>query len=190
MGSRSTWAPMMMHVLVRGWKRWKSQLGWYPQMVKALKAADRRAWERHLANDHVPHRPDCLQCVHNSTGRPHRKCLHKDCYVMSADTLGPVRVPGPKGERFAVVFTYQYPRQKMSSEELEGWDLDVKGPTVEERNQVPEEEDLEDYSPDAEPGEELTEEQKEMIRELPLLHPTGDEETTQATSGSKKASED
>ena len=196
-GSRSTWAPMMMHVLVRGWKRWKSQLGWYPRMVKALKAADRRAWERHLANDHVPHRPDCLQCVHNSTGRPHRKCLHKDCYVMSADTLGPVRVPGPKGERFAVVFTYQYPRQKMSSEdvaipdeELEGWDLDVIGPTIEERNQVPEEEDLEDYSPDAEPGEELTEEQKEMIRELPLLHPTGDEETTQATSGSKKASED
>ena len=75
-------------------------------------------------------------------------------------------------------------------EELEGWDLDVTGPTIEERDQVPEEEDLEDYSPDAEPGEELTDEQKEMIRELPLLHPTGDEETTQVTSGSKKASED
>ena len=101
-GQWSTWAPMMIHVLVRGWKRWKQRPGWYSRMVKALKAVDRRAWERHLANDHVPHRPDCLQCIHNSTGRPHRRCLHKDCYVMSADTLGPVRVAGPKGEKYSL----------------------------------------------------------------------------------------
>ncbi|CAE7327876.1 RE1 [Symbiodinium sp. CCMP2592] len=165
-GSRSTWAPMMMHALVQGWKRWRSRTGWYPRMVKALKAADRRAWERHLANDHVPHRPDCLQCVHNSTGRPHRRCLHKDCYVLSADTLGPVRVPGPKGEKFAVVFTYQFPKQKMSQddeiikeEDLDGWDLDAKVVTAEEKEAVPEDDELADYSPDAEPGEELTKEQ-------------------------------
>ena len=132
-GSRSTWAPMMMHVLARGWKRWKQRPGWYPRLVKALKAVDRKAWERHLANDHVPRRPDCLQCIHNSTGRPHRRCLHRDCYVMSADTLGPVRIAGPKGEKYALVFTYQYPKQKLSPEDepindddLDGWDLDVK----------------------------------------------------------------
>ena len=132
-GSWSTWAPMTMHVLVRGWKRWKLRRGWYPRMVKELKAVDRKAWERHLANDHVPHRPDCLQCIHNSTGRPHRRCLHRDCYVMSADTLGPVRVVGPKGEKYALVFTYQYPKQKLGTEDepiveedLVGWDLDVE----------------------------------------------------------------
>ncbi|CAE7382697.1 GIP [Symbiodinium sp. CCMP2592] len=196
-GSRSTWAPMMLHSLVQGWKRWKARLGWYSRMVKTMKAADRRAWERHLANDHVPHRPDCLQCVHNSTGRPHRRCLHKDCYVLSADTLGPVRVPGPKGEKFAVVFTYQYPKQKMCSEdnevleeELEGWDLDVKGPTIEAQDEVHEDEDLADYSPDAEPGVELTEEQKEMIKELPLLPPGDAEASTTTRREPAKASED
>ncbi|CAE7228743.1 RE1 [Symbiodinium microadriaticum] len=62
-----------------------------------------------------------------------RKCLHKDCYVLSADTLGPVRVAGPKYEKFAVVFTYQFPKLKMMPEdqsidedELGGWDLDAK----------------------------------------------------------------
>ena len=157
-GSRSTWAPMMAHVLVRGWKRWKLRPGWYPRIVKSVKAIDRKAWERHLANDHVPHRPDCLQCIHNSTGRPHRKCLHKDCYVMSADTLGPVRIAGPKGEKFAVVFTYQYPKQKLSpedkdvpEEDLAGWDLDVKDVAA-EQDKFPTEDDeaQEDYSPDGE----------------------------------------
>ena len=129
----ASWAPMMVRVLVQGMKRWKQRPGWYTRMVRALKAADRKAWEKHLANDHLPHRADCLQCIHNSTGRPHRKCLHRDCYVLSADTLGPVRVAGPKGEKYAVVFTYQFPKLKMmpedqpiKEEELVGWDLDAK----------------------------------------------------------------
>ncbi|CAE7450198.1 RE1 [Symbiodinium sp. CCMP2592] len=100
---------------------------------EAWLAVDRKAWERHLMNDHLPYRADCLQCIHNATGRPHRRCLHRDCYVMSADTLGPVRVPGPKGERYAVVFTYQFPKQHLvpedqplPEEELDGWNLDAK----------------------------------------------------------------
>ncbi|CAE7741106.1 Ppp5c [Symbiodinium sp. CCMP2592] len=132
-GAWSAWAPMMARVLARGLKRWKMRPAWYPRLVKALKAVDRRAWERHLMNDHLPYRPDCLQCIHNATGRPHRRCLHRDCYVMSADTLGPVRVPGPKGERYAVVFTYQFPKQHLvpedhplPDEELDGWNLDAK----------------------------------------------------------------
>ena len=95
----------------------------------AYKAVGRKAWERRLSNDHVPYRADCLQCIHNATGKPHRRCLHRDCYVMSADTLGPVRVAGPKGERFAVVFTYQFPKQQLVQEdhaipegELDGWE--------------------------------------------------------------------
>ena len=131
-GSWSSWAPMMSRVLVQGLKRWKRRPGWYPRLLKALKAVDRKAWERHLANDHVPYRPDCLQCIHNATGRPHRKCLHRDCYVLSADTLGPVRVPGVKGEKYAVVFTYQFPKQKLvpedqpiPEEQLDGWSLDA-----------------------------------------------------------------
>ncbi|CAE7213208.1 unnamed protein product [Symbiodinium sp. CCMP2592] len=65
----SAWAPMMVRTIVRGIKRWKQRPGWYPRMMRALKAVDRRAWERHLANDHTPYRADCLQCIHNATGR-------------------------------------------------------------------------------------------------------------------------
>eukprot|EP00439_Symbiodinium_sp_Y106_P081967 s1232_g21.t1 len=114
-GSWSTWAPVMARVLARGLKRWKQRPGWHTRLVKALKAVDRRAWERHLANDHVPYRADCLQCIHTAIGRPHRKCLRRDCYVMSADTLGPVRVAGTKGEKYAV-----------GPIELDGWTLDVE----------------------------------------------------------------
>ena len=165
----ATWAPMMVRVLVQGMKRWKQRPGWYTRMVRALRAVDRKAWERHLANDHLPHRADCLQCIHNSTGRPHRKCLHKDCYVLSADTLGPVRVAGPKGEKFAVVFTYQFPKLKMMPEdqpidddELGGWDLDVK--VREEAGGIGEfevdiaEEGMEDYELSLDEGEKAVEE--------------------------------
>ncbi|CAE7908879.1 RE1 [Symbiodinium sp. KB8] len=179
-GQWSTWAPMMVHVLVRGWKRWKQRPGWYSRMVKALKVVDRKAWERHLANDHVPHRPDCLQCIHNSTGRPHRRCLHKDCYVMSADTLGPVRVAGPKGEKYALVFTYQFPKQKMSTEDepvreedLVGWDLDVK-PRAAEENVVEAPEEEENVVFDEDLGEYEPSEQEELSQEeQPELQDSG-----------------
>ena len=196
----SAWAPMMMRTLAQGMRRWKLRPGWYSRLVKALKVVDRKAWERHLANDHLPHRADCLHCIHNSTGRPHRRCLHKDCYVMSADTLGPVRVAGPKGEKFAVVFTYQFPKLKMVNEgktveeedgELDGWDLDVKtkGVSVEEEPEFNEEE-LEEYSPDG-PGVPLDEAVQEWERqhgplpELPV-EPIPEFPTTSTTSASKE----
>ena len=196
----SAWAPMMMRTLAQGMRRWKLRPGWYSRLVKALKVVDRKAWERHLANDHLPHRADCLHCIHNSTGRPHRRCLHKDCYVMSADTLGPVRVAGPKGEKFAVVFTYQFPKLKMVNEgktveeedgELDGWGLDVKtkGVSVEDEPEFNEEE-LEEYSPDG-PGVPLDEAVQEWERqhgplpELPV-EPIPEFPTTSTTSASKE----
>ncbi|CAE7274874.1 TY4B-J [Symbiodinium sp. CCMP2592] len=174
-GSWSSWAPMMVRVLTRGLKRWKQRPGWHPRLVRALKAVDRRAWERHLANDHVPYRPDCLQCIHNATGRPHRKCLHRDCYVLSADTLGPVRVPGVKGERYAVVFTYQFPKQKLIPEdqpipddELDGWDLDAREVEL-GKNTVDEEEC--DYSPDEGPDPQLSPEEESELRRVQRERP-------------------
>ena len=165
-GSWSMWAPVMVRVLVRGLKRWKLRPGWYSRVVKALKAVDRKAWERHLANDHVPYRQDCLHCIHNATGRPHRKCLHRDCYVLSADTLGPVRVAGVKGEKFAVVFTYQFPKQKMVPEdkpipddELVGWSLDARKPEEDLGGEGYE--DALEYSPDVEPGLEIPHEESD-----------------------------
>ena len=144
----AAWAPMLIRTLVQGLRRWQRRPGWYPRMLRALKAMDRKVWERHLANDHTPYRSDCLQCLHNATGRPHRKCLHRDCYVLSADVLGPVRVPGPRGERHAIVFTFQYPKQKLApedqpvrEEDLVGWNLDAK-------ESKPDQEEVFDYSPD------------------------------------------
>ncbi|CAE7749536.1 RE1, partial [Symbiodinium sp. CCMP2456] len=163
--SWAAWAPMLSRTLVQGLKRWKQRPGWLPRMMRALKAVDRKMWEKHLANDHIPYRADCLQCIHNSTGRPHRRCLHRDCYVLSADVLGPVRIAGPKGERHAIVFTYQFPKQSMvpedqpiPEEELEGWSLDVAEPKLQE---LP----PEDY--DYEPSEVLDPElSKEELGEL------------------------
>ena len=197
-GSWSSWAPMMVRVLVQGLRRWKLRPGWYSRMVKTLKAVDRRAWEKHLANDHVPYRPDCLQCIHNATGRPHRKCLHRDCYVLSADTLGPVRVPGVRGERFAVVFTYQFPKQKMVPEdhplpdsELDGWSLDAR---VDEKPQAVEEEEelyegLSEYAPSEEilgdPGGELHDRQEGIVGEAES-EAKGDAEHPTAKAAKKK----
>ena len=181
-GSWSSWALVMMRVLVRGLKRWKQRPGWYPRLVRTLRAADRRAWERHLANDHVPYRADCLQCIHNATGRPHRKCLHRDCYVLSADTLGPVRVAGTKGERHAVVFTYQFPKQKLvpedapvSEEELDGWTLDAKVTEGGDRelDLQPDYDDLHDYEPDEGPDVELSVEELEELRRVQSERPEG-----------------
>ena len=169
-GSWSSWAPMMVRVLVQGLKRWKLRPGWYSRMVKALKAVDRKAWEKHLANDHVPYRPDCLQCIHNATGRPHRKCLHRDCYVLSADTLGPVRVSGVRGERYAVVFTYQFPKQKMVSKdhpvpdgELYGRSLDAR---VDEKPKAAEDEELLEELSDYVPSEDAPNEPDGELPEL------------------------
>ncbi|CAE7421178.1 RE1 [Symbiodinium sp. CCMP2592] len=178
-GPWSSWAPMLARILARGLKRWKLRPGWYPRLVKALKAVDRRSWEQHLSNDHLPYRPDCLQCIHNATGRPHRKCLHRDCYVMSADTLGPVRVAGPKGERFAVVFTYQFPKQKMVAEdhllpeeELDGWNLGAKG----KMTTAVGEEEL-DYSPDEGEDPELSPGELDELRRVQQQRPGEEEES-------------
>eukprot|EP00439_Symbiodinium_sp_Y106_P017730 s318_g2.t1 len=165
--SWATWAPFLVRTLVRGVKRWKQRPGWYPRVLRALRAVDRKAWERHLANDHTPYRADCLQCIHNATGRPHRRCLHRDCYVLSADVLGPVRVPGPKGERHAIVFTYQFPKQRLApedqpipDEDLVGWHLDAK--EVEPERPLDEEE----YSPDEGPDSELSPEELAELRRV------------------------
>ncbi|CAE7803587.1 RE1 [Symbiodinium sp. CCMP2592] len=175
-GSWSMWAPMMARVLVRGLKRWKQRPGWYSRLVKALKAVDRRAWERHLANDHVPYRADCLQCIHTATGRPHRKCLHRDCYVLSADTLGPVRIAGTKGERYAVVFTYQFPKQKLipedqpvREEELDGWSLDAE--TDKSEAGAADYGELEEYSPDDGPDVELSPAELEELQRVQRERP-------------------
>ncbi|CAE7388019.1 hypothetical protein AK812_SmicGene40986 [Symbiodinium microadriaticum] len=148
----------------------KLRPGWYSRMVKALKAVDRKAWEKHLANDHVPYRPDCLQCIHNATGRPHRKCLHRDCYVLSADTLGPVRVSGVRGERYAVVFTYQFPKQKMVPKdhpvpdgELDGRSLDAR---VDEKPKAAEDEELLEELSDYVPSEDAPNEPDGELPEL------------------------
>ena len=195
-GSWSLWAPVMARILARGLKRWKLRPGWYTRVVKALKAVDRRAWERHLANDHVPYRADCLQCIHSATGRPHRKCLHKDCYVLSADTLGPVRVPGVKGERFAVVFTYQFPKQKMIPEdqpipedELGGWNLDLAPGGKEEVEPVYE--DMDEYVPDLEPDEDpspevLAELRRVQGEHVPIEQPEDVFNSTRVLAAKKK----
>ncbi|CAE7221013.1 RE1 [Symbiodinium sp. CCMP2456] len=86
---------------------------------------------------------------------------------MSADVLGPVRVAGPKGERYGIVFTYQYPKQHLApedlpvpEEELDGWNLDAKDPS---QKQEEFSEDMKDYEPDEDEAPELT---AEELREL------------------------
>ena len=87
--------------------------------------------------------------------------------LLSADVLGPVRVPGPKGERHAIVFTYQFPKQRLApedqpvpDEDLVGWNLDAK--EVEPERPLDEEE----YSPDEGPDPELSPEELAELRRV------------------------
>eukprot|EP00439_Symbiodinium_sp_Y106_P083529 s1339_g23.t1 len=73
-----------------------------------------KEWQLHVQRDHLPFRRDCRHCVQASSGRPHRRILHRSAYVLSADVAGPFRTKGRSTDtnqhKFMLVCAYQFPR--------------------------------------------------------------------------------
>ena len=79
-------------------------------------------WQRHVANNHVPHRRDCAVCVHGAeTGQRHAGIAHPDVHCMNAGVAGPLRVKGggpesrnhrPATFKYFLAVSYRFPRFK------------------------------------------------------------------------------
>ena len=84
--------------------------------ARAMSAKETAEWREHLDAGHWPYRRDCSVCLAASgTGRPARKVLHRDAYVLSLDIAGAFRDQGvdeKKGRRYRFVLagTYVYPK--------------------------------------------------------------------------------
>ena len=68
---------------------WKAQTR-EPMVQKAMTKADIEEWKAHIERGHWPYRRDCAVCLAAAgTGRPARRVLHRDAYVLSLDIAGP-----------------------------------------------------------------------------------------------------
>ena len=94
---------------------WKAQTR-EPMVQKAMTKADIEEWKAHIERGHWPYRRDCAVCLAAAgTGRPARRVLHRDAYVLSLDIAGPFAEVGRdevRGARYRFVLaaTYSFPR--------------------------------------------------------------------------------
>ncbi|CAE7553512.1 GIP [Symbiodinium sp. CCMP2592] len=83
---------------------------------KAMTKAELAEWKAHIERGHWPYRRDCSVCLSASgTGRPARRVVHRDAYVLSLDIVGPFADVGRDEVRgcrykFALAATYLYPK--------------------------------------------------------------------------------
>ena len=82
--------------------------------VQVMSEKELAEWKAHVEAGHWPYRRDCAVCLSASeTGRPARKVLHRDAYVMSLDIAGLFQDVGEdekKGGkyRFTLAATYVF----------------------------------------------------------------------------------
>ncbi|CAE7813365.1 unnamed protein product, partial [Symbiodinium sp. CCMP2592] len=85
-------------------------------LKKAMTKTELEEWKAHLDRGHWPYRRDCSVCLAASgTGRPARRVVHRDAYVLSLDIVGPFADVGRDEVRgcryrFALAATYLYPK--------------------------------------------------------------------------------
>ena len=117
-GSMAVWAVGFRREIARGLDAWaKQQAALLPVAVnKVMSEKELAEWKAHVEAGHWPYRRDCAVCLAASgTGRPARKVLRRDAYVMSLDVAGLFRDVGEdekKGGkyRFALAATYVFPK--------------------------------------------------------------------------------
>ena len=146
-------------------------------VVTALAPAEREAWKAHLLRGHVPYRKDCRYCVEGAgLGMQHRKVKNPQAYTLSVDLFGPM--PGPeKGRdeqsisgnphlRFGLIGVFRLPRSAVDTRVKE--DLPKDKSSTGEIVELPriQDEFHEEYEP-SEPGEFLSEEMIDVIRQGP-----------------------
>ncbi|CAE7191630.1 unnamed protein product [Symbiodinium sp. KB8] len=91
---------------------------------KAMSQKELDEWKAHVERGHWPCRRDCSVCLTASgTGRPARRVVHRDAYVMSLDIAGPFADKGKdevrgKKYRFVLAATYLYPKMREVPEDI------------------------------------------------------------------------
>ena len=114
---QSTWPHGFRITLADAIHEWKN--GESPVVVKkAMSQKELDEWKAHVERGHWPYRRDCSVCLTASgTGRPARRVVHRDAYVMSLDIAGPFAEKGKdevrgKKYRFVLAATYLYPKTR------------------------------------------------------------------------------
>ncbi|CAE7741202.1 unnamed protein product [Symbiodinium microadriaticum] len=91
---------------------------------KAMTQKELDEWKAHVERGHWPYRRDCPVCLTASgTGRPARRVVHRDAYVMSLGIAGPFAERGRdevrgKKYRFVLAATYLYPKMREVPEDI------------------------------------------------------------------------
>ena len=81
-------------------------------------------WRERIRQGHWPYRRDCRVCAEAAaSGKPARKVVHRDAYVLSMDTAGPFREKGmdENGEKckYVLGLTYFFPKTFAAAAEAE-----------------------------------------------------------------------
>ncbi|CAE7391000.1 PIP5K4, partial [Symbiodinium necroappetens] len=143
---QSVWPYGFRITLADAIHEWKN--GESPIVVKkAMTKKELEEWKAHVERGHWPYRRDCSVCLTASgTGRPARRVVHRDAYVMSLDIAGPFAEKGKdevrgKKYRFVLAATYLYPKMRDVPE-------DAPIPNEEEAEEFLREEEAEPEAPE------------------------------------------
>ncbi|CAE7207045.1 unnamed protein product [Symbiodinium natans] len=115
----AVWAPGLREALAKGIRRW----AWRGEISVAMNTFTPKQleeWRRHVEAGHWPFRRDCSVCLSAAgTGRPARRVLHRDAYVLSLDIGGAFAEKGiderndngrANKYKFVLAATYVFPK--------------------------------------------------------------------------------
>ena len=115
----AVWAPGLREALAKGIRRW----AWRGEISVAMNTFTPKQleeWRRHVEAGHWPFRRDCSVCLSAAgTGRPARRVLHRDAYVLSLDIGGACAEKGiderndngrANKYKFVLAATYVFPK--------------------------------------------------------------------------------
>ena len=162
---QSIWPRGFRITLVDAIHEWKN--GESPIVVKkAMTKKELDEWKAHVERGHWPYRRDCSVCLAASgTGRPARRVVHRDAYVMSLDVAGPFADKGRdevRGQRYRFVLaaTYLYPKVREVPE-------DIPIPNEEEAEEfLREEEEDEEQPPEVGDDPEIATQEEEWKKKV------------------------
>ena len=139
----AAWAPGFRAILAQGLREWQGQS---IVQVAAMSPEREALWREHIREGHWPYRRDCRVCVEAAaSGKPARKVVHRDAYVLSMDTAGPFKEKGmdENGEKYKYVlgFTYLFPKtfavaaEAEIPDEVEDFEMDEYVPSEAEQEE-------------------------------------------------------
>ncbi|CAE7333282.1 unnamed protein product [Symbiodinium sp. KB8] len=166
---QSVWPHGFRITLADAIHEWRG--GESPVMLrKAMTKKELDEWKAHVERGHWPYRRDCSVCLAASgTGRPARRVIHRDAYVMSLDIAGPFADKGRdevrgRRYRFVLAATYLYPKVREVPE-------DIPIPNEEEAEEfLREEEDDEEQAPEVGDDPEIAAQEEEWKKKVADLN--------------------